>query len=485
MNGDDFASMMESAAGAAQSRASRRLKSGQVVEGTVVQITKDSVFVDVGATTEGRIDRGELEDKKGALPVKIGDSIKATVARVDDAEGPLLVVSLGRGKKGGVDVSALEDAKESGIPVEGTVSRVVKGGLEVQVGGARAFCPASQVDATYVKDLSGFANQTLSFRVVEVRDGGKSIVLSRRALLEEERAKEAEGVVTRLKVGSDFEGTVSSVQKYGAFVDVGAGVEGLVHISEIAHSRIDRVEDVLTVGEKVTVRLLAIEPPTKGDLPKLRLSLKALSSAPQSDAPAPGEVLVGKVSSVSNFGVFVETTKGTGLVPQRELGLPRGADHRKLLPVETEVKVVLVNKDAGGKITFSMGRVAGVEERQNYREFTKQQKPSTQSASVGSLGLQLKDKLGLNPEAVAAAAKPASPPRGAQHASGQPARARGPRSFAVSGSVPPQAAAASSSDRATASPVASKPAAAVAAAPLNKAVQTNQRMPEGVTRRRR
>ena len=163
---------------------------------------------------------------------------------------------------------------------------------------------------------------------------------------------------------------------------------------------------MLSIGEKVTVRLLALEPADKGDLPRLRLSLKALDANAESKALAPGEVLAGKVSSVSGFGVFVETEKGTGLVPQRELGLPRGADHRKLLPVDTEVRVVLVNKDAGGKITFSMSRVAGVEERQNYREFTKKKTPQADASQVGALGLLLKSKLGLNPESVAAAARP-------------------------------------------------------------------------------
>src|SRR5690606_7301739 len=132
---NDFASMMEALGNPQAARGSKRLRVGETVEGPIVQITKDYVFVDVGATVEGRIDRGELEDKKGELGVKVGDSIRARVASVNDLEGPKLVTALGRGAgKSGVDLAALESAKTGELPVEGTVTKAVKGGLEVNIG---------------------------------------------------------------------------------------------------------------------------------------------------------------------------------------------------------------------------------------------------------------------------------------------------------------------------------------------------------------
>src|SRR5690606_19370183 len=132
------------------------------------------------ATVEGRIDRGELEDKSGKLSIAVGDTLSASVVSTSDVTGPVLSVSLGKGAgKGRLDVSALQSARDGGIPVTGNVQRAVKGGLEVDLSGIRAFCPASQVDTAYIADLNGFVGQSLSFRVIEIKDGGKSVVLSR------------------------------------------------------------------------------------------------------------------------------------------------------------------------------------------------------------------------------------------------------------------------------------------------------------------
>jgi small subunit ribosomal protein S1 len=416
----DFAAMMESAQATGENRVAKRLRQGAVVEGTVVQIGKDSIFVDVGTTAEGRIERAELEDKNGEIKVKVGDRLSATVARNTD-NGPQLTLSLGRaGGKGQLDVASLENAKHNAIPVEGTVQKAVKGGLEVTVGGVRAFCPASQIDVTFVKDLQPFEGQTLTFRVMEVKDSGRSVVLSRRALLEQARAQAGQEVVARLHVGGDYEGTVQSLQKYGAFIELGGGVEGLVHISELAHTRVERVEDVLSVGEKIMVRVLAIDPADKGPHPKLRLSVRALEQAPRAVVPEAGEILTGTVSKLSGAGVFVETEKGTGLVPARELGIPRGADFRRMFPLGKEVQVVLVNREgASGRLTFSISRVAGVEEEQNYTAFARSQgqRPAASTVEeVGSFGALLRQKLGLPALPPAAPAASAPVPASASNA---------------------------------------------------------------------
>jgi small subunit ribosomal protein S1 len=232
--------------------------------------------------------------------------------------------------------------------------------------------------------------------VLEVKDEGRSVIVSRRALLEKERRQTGQAIVAQLAVGSEYQGKVASLQKYGAFIELGGGVEGLVHISEISHTRTDRVEDILSVGEVVNVKVLAIDPSDKGPYPRLRLSMKALTEAPQAPSLDAGEVLEGTVSKLGNSGIFVETQKGTGMVPLRELGLPRGADHRRAFPVGTAVRVVLLNRDASGRIAFSISRVASVEERQNYREFTTSSRQTAdQPGAMGTFGQLLRQKLNL------------------------------------------------------------------------------------------
>jgi small subunit ribosomal protein S1 len=391
---DDFASLME---GKQQDpsarRTGRRVRVGEFVEGTIVQIGRDCIFVDIGGTCEARIERSEFADAKGNVQLQVGQSLRASVARLSD-EGPLLTLSMGRTGKSGLDVAMLKEARESKLPVRGKVTRAVKAGVEVDVAGVRAFCPASQLDSAYVADLASFEGRTLDFLVTDVKDE-RSIVLSRRSLLEEEKARAAKSVLERIAVGGEYEGQVSSLMKYGAFIDLGGGVEGLIHVSELAHARVERVEDMLNLGDKVTVKVLAVEPQDKSPIPKLRLSIKALTRAPELPSVAADEVLTGTVSKVGSFGVRVSTPKGEGLVPVRELGIPRGADHRKAFPVGLTVKVVLVHRDNSGKTTFSISRVAAVEESANFREFTQGGQAKAEAPKAfGSFGALLRDRLG-------------------------------------------------------------------------------------------
>lgn len=401
--------MLQQAAASEKGRTSTRLRPGQTVAGSVVQIGQDYVFVDVGTTTEGRIDRRELEDAKGELSVRVGDQVRAAVVSADDVSGPRLSVSFGKGRTK-LDEGALESARDARLAVEGVIGSAVKGGVEVRVLGARAFCPASQLGQEYIADLAALEGQKMEFLILEVKNGGRDVIVSRKALLQERQGQEAARKLASLEVGNDYPAKVVSVQKYGAFVDLGGGVEGLIHISELAHGRVDRVEDVLNVGEEITVRLLALQPGEKqGAPPKLRLSLRALSepAAPQAE-PERGEVLLGTVSKVTSFGVFVDTAKGTGLVPSRELGTPRGSDARRAFPVGKEVSVVLVNKDPSRGITFSMSRVAAVEERRNFHEFSQaQQAQRDEGAPIGTFGALLRKELKLPASAPAAAPAPA------------------------------------------------------------------------------
>lgn len=409
---EDFAAMFE-AQGAQRARLNKQVRKGQLVEGTVVEIGASGVFVDIGAKTEGRIDREQLLDKEGNLKVKVGDKLRATVASTHD--GIHLVVALGRA---GFDTASLELALQSGVPVEGSISKAVKAGLEVEIGGVRAFCPASQVELGFAQDLERFVGTKQFFKVLEIRDGGRSVIVSRKAVLKDERENQARAVRERLEVGAELEGIVQSIQPYGAFIDLG-GIEGMVHISELGHGRVEKVADVVKIGETVRVRVLGIEPRGTGpnDI-KISLSMKS-SDQPAAAAPAADEVLHGKVAQVTNFGVFVDTDKGRGLVPMGELGLPPNADAKRAFPVGKEVDVVVLGRGGeSGKLRFSIQGVAVAEERSAYRSFAQEAKKGGANKGLGSLGDLLKDLKDKVPEGKSAEGKPA---RGAEAQAKSPA----------------------------------------------------------------
>lgn len=401
---EDFAAMFEAAQHRDSSRGARKFRVGEPVDGLVVAVGKESVFVDIGAKSEGRIAREQLADAHGEVKIAVGDRLRARIASIGKG-GIELVTTLGR--RGAVDLAAVELAAQSGAPIEGTFSKAVKGGLEVEIGGVRAFCPASQVDLVYMQDLEPLVGQRVAFKVVEIREGGRSVIVSRKAVLADERAERAQSVRENLHVGAELDGVVQAIQSYGAFIDLG-GLEGLVHVSELGHGRVDKIEDVIRVGERVKVRVLAIEP--RGGNPNdLKVSLSMRDAADQSAAPveiAQDELLAGKVSHVTSFGVFVDTEKGRGLVPLRELGLPPGADPKRTFPAGKELQVVVLSRD-GGKLRFSVSGVERAEERANFREFAHGGAPAagtktaapTSARSLGSLGDLFRDKLNELPEA--------------------------------------------------------------------------------------
>ncbi len=385
---DDFAALFEQSISTGGGGANKRLNPGEVVQATVVQIGREAVFLDVGTRSEAQMDRYELEDRDGELTVKVGDRIRATVAQGGDR--PKLVMRFGGG-----DLSTLELALESGAPVSGTVNKAVKGGLEVNMGKVRAFCPASHVHLAFTPDISIYEGQTLSFKVLEIRDKGRSVIVSHKAYLQEERAVTGRETLASLSEGAIVSGTVMSVQAYGAFIDLG-GVEGLIHISELGHGRVERVEDVVAVGEEIQVKILTIQPGTEGTATRIGLSLRQASQdgAPETarTAKPAAEVVDAEVVKVEPFGVFIETAKGGGVVPTRELDVPPGSDPRRSYPVGKQVRVVAIGTDDKGRTRFSMRRVEDTEARANYRKFRADQ-AGGKKTSVGSFGELLKQKL--------------------------------------------------------------------------------------------
>jgi small subunit ribosomal protein S1 len=311
-----------------------------MVKGTIISIGKDTVFVDVGGKAEGTLGRDQVSDPEGKLLVKQGDTIEARVAA--DAGGVLtLRVKLGRGPEARAE---LQQAFELGVPVDGLVTEVVKGGVSVDVAGVRGFCPASQVDARFVEDLAAYVGQRLQFRITRYEP--RNLVLSRRALVEEAKEKLASETRKKLEVGAVLRGKVVGFKPFGAFIDLG-GIEGMLHISELGHIRVERPEDVLALGQELDVAVVKLEPGDKGE--RISLSLKALASDPWRDATSQlteGQRVKGTITRLQPFGAFVEIAPGVeGLVHISELGAGRRINHPKEVvavgqPVEASVLAV-------------------------------------------------------------------------------------------------------------------------------------------------
>jgi small subunit ribosomal protein S1 len=426
--------MFESSSASA-GRKTARLEAGAQVEGTVLAVSGGLVIIDIGMSADANLDLTELNDRV----VKPGDKIKATVSN-PRTDGPVLTLSLGRGGSA-VNTATLQLALEGGTPVSGTVSASNKGGFTVDVSGIRAFCPISQIDVNYVNDPETFVGQTLDFQVMEIKEGGRNVVISRRKLLQDERRQAEDDFASKLSAGMLVEGTISNTVRHGALVDLG-GVEGFIPISELSRARIERAEDVVTIGETVKAQVLSAERGEKGL--SIRLSLKALEAPGPNKGPTKNEILTGKVVKHVPNGVIVATEKGEGLVPTRELSLAPGADHRRTYPVETELRVVVVNRDqTSGKIRFSVSQVAQVEERNNYREFSQGDSQAKGADTLGSLGDLMSKKFpGLAAQAKKAAAqKPAPAKQAAAQEKLAPKKTAAPAPQAPAAAAPAETAA--------------------------------------------
>ena len=327
---DSFAALFEQAQKETKGPAVRRKKPrvGDQMEAVVVQVGRETVFVELVGKHQAFLEAAELRAPDGTMTVAVGDVIRARVVEVDE-DGNNVRLGLSMGKP--TDVTALEQAKEARMPVEGKVTKVNKGGLEVELAGTRAFCPNSQIDNKYVQDPASFVGKVLQFLVTEVRDGGKSVTLSRRAVLEHEARENATRVMKDVVVGATLRGTVTGVREFGAFVDIGGGVEGLVPASEIAHDRSVNVSSAVTVGDVVEVQVREVrqvEPKATRDrrdpTTKITLSLKALAKDPWEgvgDVLTEGKVARGTVTRVLDFGAFVRVAPGLeGLLHRSELG---------------------------------------------------------------------------------------------------------------------------------------------------------------------
>ena len=305
-----------------------------IIEGEVVRVTNQEVTVDIHGATEGTIYLGELTLEKvdsAKDVVKVGEKIKAMIKKVDDEQ---ILLS----RRALLEYQCFQDLKsafEKGEVLEAKVQRVVKGGLIVNIG-MEAFMPANMIDVEYVSDLDKYVGQTLPVRIVEFNARNKKIKVSRKVVIAEQLKVAREDQFSTLAVGEVVEGKVVRIEKYGAFIRFGA-LEGLVHISEISHLPVEKVEDVLAIDQVVKAKVIKIE----GS--KLQLSIKSVLPTPFEEFVSThqeGDVVEGEVVRLMDFGAFVEVAKGVeGLVHLSELSW----DHKaKLEDVVSEGKTVSV-----------------------------------------------------------------------------------------------------------------------------------------------
>ena len=247
----------------------RKIFPGDKVSGKVLKVSKDTIFVDLGGKSEGIADIQEFLDKKGTRTIKEGDWVEMRVASIRDG------IHLTKGMKvqGPDSLDILREAKENLIPIEGRVSNVVKGGFEIDLSGIRAFCPLGQIDIPFCEKPEEHVGVRYPFRIMEIKEKGKNIIVSRRVLLEEEQEQKSKETLARLKPDLDCEGKVTKLTDFGAFVDIG-GIEGMIHISEVSHGRINHPSEVLKTGQQVNVKVMKVETDKKGQ-PKISHSIKA------------------------------------------------------------------------------------------------------------------------------------------------------------------------------------------------------------------
>ncbi len=374
----------------------KHLTPGQKIKATIVGINDETAFLDVGGKSEGVINSSELKDKEGNFSYQIGDELDVYFLQAKSAE-QLFTTSIGSGSSN----AHLEEAFRSGIPVEGFVKAEIKGGFEVTLGGnVRGFCPFSQMGLRRVEDAAKEYLEThMKFLITRFEENGRNIVLSARAIQEAERAELREKLQETLEEGQTIEGVVSSIRDFGAFVDIG-GVDGLIPISEIGWSRVEKVDDYFTVGQKVQAVIKKLD----WDKDRISLSFKETQADPWNEVTANfqiGSTHLGTVARLAQFGAFVTLAPGIdGLIHISKLGSGRRINHpREVLEEGQNIDVTIEAIDAAEKrISLVPADYVSAEEEQDkerseYKSFITKEKKQQPKTEMGSLGALLKAKL--------------------------------------------------------------------------------------------
>ena len=364
-----------------------RLEPGQKVDAVIVKITDDWVFLDLGDKSEGCLDRKELLDADGNLTVTEGDRVSAYFLSSESSER-IFTTKVSGGAAGN---QFLEDAFHSRIPVEGVAEKEIKGGYEIKIAGSvRGFCPFSQMGLRRADNSQDVIGKKLLFKITEYRDNGRSLVLSNRKVLEEERERIREELKKTLTKDMVLKGTVISLRPFGAFVDIG-GVEALLPISEVGWSRIEDLSSALSPGQELEVKVLELD----WEKNRISVSLKAALPDPwlQLRARFPEESChTGIVAHLAPFGAFVTLAPGIdGLIHISQLGQGKRINHpREVLAEGQAIEVRVVKIDMENKRLSLALASAGPQEQEedDYRQYVEKQ-PAGKSESPGAMGAAL------------------------------------------------------------------------------------------------
>ena len=319
--------------------AAREVARGDRVKGTVVSIGDTHAMIGYGGRSEAITDLGPFRGDEGALKIAVGDTIELYVVQTGDQV--VLAPALKGEAKGAM--SRLREAHRARVPVTGKVTGLNSGGLEVDLSGARGFCPLSQIENGFCSDPGSYVGKTLDFMITKLGDAKGGVVLSRRQILRKAESEAAKERLATLKPGDELEGRVRRLEAFGAFVDLG-GLDGLVHVSEVSHSRLTHPKDELREGQRVKVRVLRIEPDASGK-PRIGLSIKAALPDPWEGIEQrfqPGQKVEGVVARLTDFGAFVTLAPGIdGLVHVSEAAAGRVRHVKDVLAPGDKVEVVV------------------------------------------------------------------------------------------------------------------------------------------------
>jgi small subunit ribosomal protein S1 len=390
-NSDSFADLFK----AETTKKIKHLTPGTKVRATIVGMNAESTFLDVGGKSEGVINSSELKDPEGNFRFQVGDALDVYFLRAKASE-QLFTISLG----GGPGAAHLEDAFAAQIPVEGLVKGEIKGGFEITLGGnVRAFCPHSQIGLRRQPEGGAeLIGNRLRFLVTRFEEGGRNIVVSARAVEEAERREKREQLVQTLREGETVSGTISSIRDFGAFVDLG-GVDGLIPISEIGWTRVERIDEFFTLGQQVQVVVKKLD----WDSDRISLSYKETLADPWQEGIAnfpEGSIHRGKVARLAQFGAFVTLAPGIdGLLHISKLGSGRRLHHpREVVEVGQEVEVRIEGIDekerriALAPADYVAPERREEEDRAEFKAYVSSGK-AKKSGDVGSLGLLLQKKI--------------------------------------------------------------------------------------------
>ncbi|WP_242137130.1 MULTISPECIES: 30S ribosomal protein S1 [unclassified Sphingomonas] len=334
---DDFAALLEMTLGGADSF------EGRVVKGTVTGIENDLAVIDVGLKSEGRVPLREFAMPGQKADLKVGDEVEVFVDRVENVHGEAMLSRDRARREAAWDTLETEFAKSA--RVEGVIFGRVKGGFTVDLNGAVAFLPGSQVDIRPVRDVTPLMDIPQPFQILKMDRKRGNIVVSRRAILEETRAEQRSGLILSLAEGQIIDGVVKNITDYGAFVDLG-GIDGLLHVTDLSYKRVGHPSEVLNIGDTVRVQIIRINKDTQ----RISLGMKQLESDPWEGAAAKypvGAKLTGRVTNITEYGAFVELEPGIeGLVHVSEMSWTKKNVHPgKIVSTSQEVDVVVIEVD--------------------------------------------------------------------------------------------------------------------------------------------